>query len=139
MIPRLAPLLAATPQYRPTDILIPLAWITLGAIVIVVTAFVIRKKLRDADDEPANTTAFTMSDLRRLKNEGQISDEEFERTKAALIAHSLAAMNQKKPAPGSSSKPDSPERLRTEASALDEVTETDDASDNQNNRRNGPE
>lgn len=69
---------------------------TLVLVAILVLAFVgvviVKKRMRTEDDEPVGpVTGFTLSDLRRLHKEGQVSDEEFERAKAKIVASAKAA------------------------------------------------
>jgi len=72
------------------DILLYLGIIVGAAILLVVIGLVVRKKFQ-ADDEPAIRTSFTLSDLRQMHQQGQLTDEEFDRAKKALIARSRAA------------------------------------------------
>lgn len=51
-------------------------------IVLAVVVFIIRKLLFR---EPETSENFTLADLRRLHREGQLSDEEYETAKIALI------------------------------------------------------
>jgi hypothetical protein len=48
----------------------------------------VRKKLK-APDETIGV-GFTLSDLRQMHKSGQMSDDEFERAKAKLLAHARA-------------------------------------------------
>jgi len=57
---------------------------------VIVLAFVVvqqvKKRLRDDDDEnPAASTGFTLSDLRQLHRDGQITDEELDRAKVKIV------------------------------------------------------
>ena len=129
---RIATLATTAPMTHPSttaDILVVLGWLILAAAMIIVVAFFVRKKLLNAADEPTDPTAFTMSDLRRLKAAGQITDAEFARTKAALIARSLAEMDaaaKNRKTPGGGRGP-----------SLNQFLPTDDDSDNQNNSVDG--
>ena len=57
----------------------------------------LRQWLRE-DDTPAPTIGFTLSDLRQLHKQGQMTDEEFERAKAKIVG-SAKAMASKLPDP----------------------------------------
>jgi len=74
------------------DIMMTLVWIVLGAAALIVLGVVARKILKGPPDEPNTGITFSISDLRRMHREGQLSDEEFERAKAAIIANSSFAM-----------------------------------------------
>ena len=54
---------------------------------------VIRKRLRDTTISDVPPAGFTLSDLRRLHESGQMNDEEFERAKAKLLAVTKFAAN----------------------------------------------
>lgn len=59
-------------------------------IGLILVAFIIVVIVRKRSAEPRDSSlgmAFTLTDLRRMRAEGQLSDEEFERTKAKMIAH----------------------------------------------------
>ena len=57
----------------------------------------LRQWLRD-DDAPVSPIGFTLSDLRQLHKQGQMTDEEFERAKAKLLG-SAKAMTSNLPDP----------------------------------------
>lgn len=87
-------LLLATPrsQYQIGDLLMPLVYLLAAVFAVVVAAWLIRRSLRDTPGDAAEG-AFTLSDLRRLRAEGKMSEVEYERARAALIAQSTAMMN----------------------------------------------
>ena len=58
----------------------------------------LRQWLRDDTDVPASPIGFTLSDLRQLHKQGQMTDEEFERAKAKILG-SAKAMAAKLPDP----------------------------------------
>ncbi|MFT3784726.1 MAG: hypothetical protein QM770_00985 [Tepidisphaeraceae bacterium] len=60
------------------------------ALVGIVLLALVRRKVRNLD--ATGGADFTLSDLRRLKESGQISNEEFERAKARMVAFSHAKM-----------------------------------------------
>jgi acyl-coenzyme A synthetase/AMP-(fatty) acid ligase len=68
-----------------------LLWMTallmIGAVIALVGGMLIARRLRSraADSTPA--AAFTLQDLRRLRDSGQISEVEFESMRAAMIGN----------------------------------------------------
>src|SRR5688572_25342178 len=71
----------------------------------------LRQWLRE-DDTPVSPIGFTLSDLRQLHKQGQMTDEEFERAKAKIVG-SAKAMTYKMPDPlardrGGGGKPQPP-------------------------------
>lgn len=63
-----------------------------GVAAAVVGFFIWRAYNRQEDTPLTPATAFTLADLRRLRREGQLSDEEFERARAAIIARTRAGL-----------------------------------------------
>ncbi len=61
-----------------------------AAVVLVIVALVVRRFMLGRHD-PGES--FTLSDMRRLHQQGQLSDEEYEAARKRLIAHQRAAMN----------------------------------------------
>ena len=64
----------------PATILL-IAFAIVGGIII----FLVRKKLKST---PTKTTTFSLSELRKLRDEGTLSEEEYERARQSIIAHS---------------------------------------------------
>lgn len=60
-------------------IILLLAFTIVGGVVI----FGLRRKLKQP---PSTTIAFTLGDLKRLRDEGSISQQEYERAKDSIIA-----------------------------------------------------
>jgi uncharacterized membrane protein len=64
-----------------------LVWL-LVLVVMIVAAFVlvawVTRRLKATDDAPSG--GFTLSDLRELRRQGKMTEEEFERAKTALLA-----------------------------------------------------
>ena len=87
-LPDLSPLLAASAQAQ-RAIFVYLAVIVAAAVAVVAVALVVRKLLLRS---PQATEAFTLSDIRRLHAEGELSDEEFEATRKLMIAKHKATM-----------------------------------------------
>ena len=66
----------------------------LAALIVVVAVLlfalsIVRRRMR-ADDGVARD--FTLSDLRRLRSEGKLSDEELDRAKSALVGRTHATL-----------------------------------------------
>lgn len=68
-----------------TILMASLALIALIVIGLVVVTQV-KKRLQSADEEKGQPTGFTLSDLRELNRNGQMSDEEFARAKERVVA-----------------------------------------------------
>lgn len=71
-----------------------IVWIGLLMAAVLVLGFMVLKMRRRllAEDEPANPeSAWTLQDLRTLHARGDLSDEEFEKAKAALILGTRSA------------------------------------------------
>jgi len=70
---------------------------SLGLLVLAVLGFLAvtwaRNRFR-VDPGSDNSAGFSLSDLRALHKTGQISDEEFERTRAQIIAASQKASDE---------------------------------------------
>lgn len=86
---------AATRQ-EAWSILTGLSLIVAAGVAAAIVGFIIwRRFTRDTEPTVTPDTAFTLADLRRLHREGQLSDEEFERARAAIIAQTRAALARK--------------------------------------------
>ena len=64
----------------PATILL-IAFAIVGGIII----FLVRKNLKST---PTKTTTFSLSELRKLRDEGTLSEEEYERARQSIIAQS---------------------------------------------------
>lgn len=85
---------SAAARQSAVDILTALIVIVALGVAAAVIGFVIWRRFTRSEDEPATpTTAFTLADLRTLHRQGQLSDEEFERARSAIIARARAAMD----------------------------------------------
>ena len=79
-------------QQRSESILPVFGW-SFVLICLLVVGFFAISKLRQwlkEDDTPAPGIGFTLSDLRQLHKQGQMTDEEFERAKAKIIGGAKA-------------------------------------------------
>lgn len=76
------------------DLFASIGPVLLGLVAIVVAGWVcvlaIRKWMKR--DDPGDS-AFTLEDLRRLKREGRLTDEEFTRARDAMLAAARNARN----------------------------------------------
>lgn len=74
-------------------ILLSLIVIVGVAVIVAVIGFIFwRRFTREEDPALTRNTAFTLADLRQLHRDGQLSDAEFERARAAIIAQTRAAL-----------------------------------------------
>lgn len=73
-----------------TSLVGPLSIVLIVGAALVFGVAVLRKYLKAGDDEVARD--FSLGDLRRLKAEGKISQEELDRAKAALVGRTQAEM-----------------------------------------------
>jgi hypothetical protein len=81
--------------------ILPVFGWSLVLICLLVGGFFAISKLRQwlrEDDAPVSPIGFTLSDLRQLHKQGQMTDEEFERAKAKILG-SAKAMTSKLPDP----------------------------------------
>jgi hypothetical protein len=81
--------------------ILPVFGWSLVLICLLVGGFFAISKLRQwmrEDDAPASPIGFTLSDLRQLHKQGQMTDEEFERAKAKIVG-SAKAMTSRMPDP----------------------------------------
>ena len=82
----------------PTAIIFPtLIVLIVGIGLFMLATFLFRKKVKEPDEIPP--AGFTLSDLRQLHKSGQMSDEEFERARAKLLAVTKHAAAQPPAAP----------------------------------------
>lgn len=91
------------------DIFVSVLLVLLGGLLVVILIAAVRKWMMKADEtDLVNPTGFNLSDLRKLKNEGQMTDEEFERAKAQIIAAAHKASTKPAPAAGIDPQPKDP-------------------------------
>lgn len=74
-----------------TEILWILGVLCALAVVVVIVILILRKALLSRTDS-AGEPAFSLADLRRLRDEGAITEEEFETARAKLIAAGRAVL-----------------------------------------------
>lgn len=77
------PWVAAT--FSPVYVWTVLAIIVVISVAMIVVAYRLRRRYQQ-DVDNAGGDVFSLGDLRRLHREGQLTDEEFERAKAQIIA-----------------------------------------------------
>ena len=61
-------------------------------------AFAVIRKLLLKEEEPAVSAGFSLSDLREMHAQGQLSDEEFDHAKRRMLANTRAQMQLDEPA-----------------------------------------
>jgi uncharacterized membrane protein len=76
----------------------------LALIVVVILGFVLVSWVRNrlTSNESSATVGFTLSDLRRLHESGQMTDEEYERARAQIIAVAKSPRQKTDQLPGNS-------------------------------------
>lgn len=77
----------------PLGITLMLVAIVASAIVVIVVALICRRIFNRKIGDPSNTEPFTLGDLRRMHQAGQLSDSEFERARKGMIARHRAMLN----------------------------------------------
>lgn len=75
------------------NIFIALTLLVAMAAAVVILGFVISRTVRKRIDDLGGNETFTLSDLRHLHNQGQLTDAEFDRAKVATINRQHAAMD----------------------------------------------
>lgn len=76
----------------------------LALIVVVILGFVLVSWVRNrlTSNEGSTAVGFTLSDLRKLHESGQMTDEEYERARAQIIAVAKAPRQKTDQPPGNS-------------------------------------
>lgn len=85
----LIPTLAVNPD-TPRSIFFYLALIVLLSVVLIGVALVVRRRVISEDYTPES---FTLSDLRQMHADGELSDEEFEAARRKMIAQHKALLS----------------------------------------------
>jgi|GEM_PF-7132440 len=67
-----------------------LGLLAIGVVVMVVVAFIIRKRMLGPDEDLFDGKGFTIAELRQMRDDGKITDVEFDRAKRAIVAQSLS-------------------------------------------------
>jgi len=95
-------MLAAYSPEASRSILIALAVIVILVLVLVTVGVIFHRRVsKRSVAEP-----FTLVELRRMRREGQLTDQEFEQAKAAMIAHGRARLDEDHGAGGGANLPD---------------------------------
>lgn len=82
-----------------TRMLWPMAIIVVLAGLLLAALSIVRRRMRHFDQPPA-MRGFTLADLRDLRRSGQLTEEEFEKAKAKIVAGVQASIaKEAKPAP----------------------------------------
>lgn len=82
-------------------------WVGVLLAALVLLWFVARRARRLLYDNEANREVFTLQDLREMRDQGLISDVEFQRMRSAILGLHQAAMKKESPQPGPGSGPES--------------------------------
>ena len=82
------------------DILQMLGVIVVFSLCTIIVGVVLYRRLQKQIDQSNPGDTLSMFDLRRMHRQGQLSDDEFERAKAAVIARCLAQLQSEKTAAG---------------------------------------
>ncbi len=78
-----------TPEEAANAIVWGVIWIAIAAVVAAAIAWIVWwmfKRLNATDDAPPFQAGFTLASLRDLHRNGELTDEEYNRAKAQLIA-----------------------------------------------------
>lgn len=86
-------ILAQIAKQTSATIILLLCILAALAITLGVAAWIIRRLILGSREEGPLGEGFTLSDIRRLHRQGQMSDEEFETAKRLIIAQGLAMMD----------------------------------------------
>ena len=98
------PLMAASNDARRAmDILAALGWLVAAVAVVCVIGFLLHRRLRSQNDRSAQSSVFSLKDLRRMRDEGQITAQEYERARAKVIRQAQRSLNED--APGQAGRP----------------------------------
>ncbi|MAE67300.1 MAG: hypothetical protein CMJ18_23810 [Phycisphaeraceae bacterium] len=100
----LALIAQSSPAAATSEILRSLAIIAVLAVVLVLVGVLVYRAVQrriETSDVP-----FTLGQLRRMHEEGKISDEEFERMKSAMIGRAMEGGDTPRPRPASTSTGD---------------------------------
>ncbi len=68
------------------------AMLLIMALLMGLAAYIIRKRMTREGDAPSLPMGFSLSDLRQLHAQGQLSDEEFEHAKRKMVAKTRSAL-----------------------------------------------
>lgn len=82
------------------DILIACLALGICILLLFVAGKMVQKRLNESSGGSADAAPFTLSDLRMLHQRGQLTDEEFERAKSAMISKGLATLGNTAPQDG---------------------------------------
>jgi hypothetical protein len=91
------------------DVWLYLIVLVVGALVIVVIGLIARKVFADPIESSEGEAVFDLSELRRLHRAGQLTDDEYEAAKAAVLMDGASFLAQ---APAAAERPARPGGLR---------------------------
>ena len=73
-----------------TEIIVYAGALLVAVLIVIVVAVLVRRLLLRSSD-PSDAGGFTLAEMRRMHEAGELSDEEWESAKAALRAHTRRA------------------------------------------------
>lgn len=77
------------------ELLTALGCLVGAAVMAVVVGVVVYKRFSPSQQRDEGSTAFSLVDLRRLRDEGQISEDEFQKARGRVIGESQDAMDKR--------------------------------------------
>ena len=100
------PILAQSGWARSGEVLL---WVLVlaAAVLLLFGAVVLVRKLIDRE-EPGASLPFTMDDLRRLRDEGQLSEQEYQRARERIVGMTASMMGHESEASSGSAERDAP-------------------------------
>ena len=85
------PLLGSTDgNEQVIDLLMALGWLVVICLIVVAVGVVIYKRFSPNLNRPDMPATFSLADLRSMRDEGQITEEEFQRARAKVIGENQA-------------------------------------------------
>ena len=82
-----------------SDLMWRIVWITAGALAALLVAFVVGRLVRRNLSSSNHQPAFTIQDLREMRDAGQISESEYQAMRSAIVGQA-GAPGGPAPAPG---------------------------------------
>ena len=77
------------------ELLTALGCLVGAAVMAVVVGVVVYKRFSPSQQRDEGSTAFSLVDLRRLRDEGQISEDEFQKARGRVIGESQDTMDKR--------------------------------------------
>ena len=77
------------------ELLTALGCLVGAAVIAVVVGVVVYKRFSPSQQRDEGSTAFSLVDLRRLRDEGQITEDEFQKARGRVIGESQDTMDKR--------------------------------------------